>query len=83
MIKNQTPPKFTIDLDGPDGNAYALIAYARRFSNIIEGCDFNSISAEMTSGDYKNLVSVFNKYFGKFVNLSGNTILSATPKLKT
>lgn len=70
MIKTKTPSltKPTIDLDGPDGNAYALLAHARKFSNI-NGYDFDQVRDEMTSGDYENLIRVFDKYFGEFIDL--------------
>ncbi len=57
-----------IDLTGPDGNAFALMAYARRFGKQLE-LDWKSIIEEMKSGDYENLIKVFDKHFGDFVIL--------------
>ena len=57
-----------IDLTGPDGNAFALLGYAKNFSNQLN-LDFKKISNEMTSGDYENLLEVFDSYFGTFVIL--------------
>jgi hypothetical protein len=57
-----------IDLTGPDGNAYALIAYARRLSKQLE-MDGDEIISEMMSSDYENLIRVFDKNFGSFVTL--------------
>ena len=57
-----------IDLTGPDGNAFALMAYARRFGKQL-GLDWKSIIEEMKSGDYENLIKVFDKHFGDFVIL--------------
>ena len=69
MIRNKTLQSETIiDLTGPDGNAFALLAYAKRFAQQLD-LDFNKVKNEMTSGDYENLVQVFDNYFGEFVIL--------------
>ena len=60
--------EIVIDLTGPDGNAYALLAYAKRFAQQFD-LDFNQIKDEMTSGDYENLIRVFDDYFGEIVIL--------------
>ena len=60
--------EIVIDLTGPDGNAYALLAYAKRFAQQLD-LDFNQIKSEMTSGDYENLIKVFDDKFGSFVTL--------------
>ena len=57
-----------IDLSGPDGNAYALMAYAKKFSRQLELND-NVIIQEMMAGDYENLLKVFQKHFGDYVTL--------------
>ena len=57
-----------IDLTGPDGNAFALLGYAKRFTKQL-GLEFDEISKEMTSGDYENLLEVFDEHFGEFVIL--------------
>lgn len=57
-----------IDLTGPDGNAFALIGYARRLADQL-GLDKNKIQSEMMSGNYENLINVFEKNFGEFVVL--------------
>ena len=66
--KSEMPSEITIDLTGPDGNAFALMGYAKNFSNQL-GLDFNKIQTEMTSGDYENLLEVFEENFGEFVTL--------------
>jgi hypothetical protein len=70
MIKKKEPSKEkrVIDLTGPDGNAFVLMGYARRFSQQL-GLDSQKVIKEMTSGDYENLIQVFDKYFGKIVDL--------------
>ncbi len=69
MIRDKQPQQeIIIDLTGPDGNAFALLAYAKRFAQQFD-LDFNKIKDEMTSGDYENLIQVFDDYFGEIVIL--------------
>jgi|TARA_Y100000310_G_C20211404_1_gene591489 hypothetical protein len=67
-----------IDLKGPQGNAFALMAYAEDFLRQLGRRDeFEPMREEMMSGDYNNLVDIFeknfssNKGFGDFVTLVG------------
>jgi hypothetical protein len=65
MIKEKPKKdKLEIDLTGPEGNAFNLIGVANRLSKQL---DFDS--NKMMSGDYENLVKVFDSYFGDFVIL--------------
>jgi hypothetical protein len=57
-----------IDLTGPDGNAFNLIAIAGRLAQQLD-LDKKKIRSEMMKGDYENLLKVFDKYFGEFVTL--------------
>jgi hypothetical protein len=57
-----------IDLSGPDGNAYSLMAYAGKFAKQLN-LDGNAIVTEMMTGDYENLLQVFDKHFGSYVIL--------------
>ena len=57
-----------IDLTGPDGNAYALMGYAKNFAKQL-GLDGEEIISNMMSGDYENLLQVFEENFGSFVTL--------------
>ena len=68
MIKKKEDKRgpIEIDLTGPDGNAYVLLGYAKNFAKQLD-LDFNKIREEMTSGDYENLLEVFDSYFGSFV----------------
>ncbi len=69
MIREKQPQsEIVIDLTGPDGNAFALMGYATRFAKQL-GLDSKAITAEMMSGDYENLLEVFDKNFGNFVIL--------------
>ena len=57
-----------IDLTGPDGNAYALIAYAQNFAKQL-GIPDDPIIEDMMSSDYEHLIQVFDSHFGTFVIL--------------
>jgi len=69
--KRQRPKQIIIDLTGPDGNAFALMAYARRFAKQLGYSkeDQNQLLELMTSGDYENLLEVFDDHFGSFIIL--------------
>ena len=66
--KKQQQREVIIDLTGPDGNAFALMGYAKQFAKQL-GLDSSKIINEMTSGDYEHLLEVFDKNFGSFVIL--------------
>ena len=57
-----------IDLTGPDGNAFNLIGIASNLAKQLD-LDKKKIREEMMSGDYENLLKVFDKHFGEFVTL--------------
>ena len=68
MIVDKVDRPLVIDLTGPAGNAYSLLAFAiknaRKFN-----LDASVVMEEMKSGDYEHLVSTFDKYFGEYVIL--------------
>ena len=71
ILSKDTTKKLTIDLTGPDGNAFYILGTAM---NLCKQLDLNSdktesILDEMKSSDYENLIKVFDKYFGKLVDL--------------
>ena len=71
IVKKQNSKEIVIDLTGPDGNAFALMAYAKRFATQL-GWDkgqTQDLINEMMSSDYENLLEVFDKAFGEFVIL--------------
>lgn len=69
VIRAKVPKtEIVIDLTGPEGNAFVLFGYAKRFCADL-GIDYNKVKEEMTSGDYENLLQVFDKNFGSFVIL--------------
>ena len=67
LHKHQNNP-IVIDLSGPDGNAYALLAYAKKFSQDLDK-PYDELITQMTSGDYDNLIKVFDEAFGDFIIL--------------
>ena len=66
--KDEMPSERSIDLTGPDGNAFVLLGKAKKYASQLD-MDFSIIQKEMTSGDYENLLKVFDKYFGSFITL--------------
>ncbi len=69
VIRAKQPvSEVVIDITGPDGNAFVLMGYAKRFARQLD-LDDKAIINEMMRGDYENLLSVFDKYFGDYVVL--------------
>ena len=71
ILKKDKYKKQVIDLTGPDGNAYYLLGTAM---NLCKQIGISSerteeILDEMKSSDYENLIKVFDKYFGKLIDL--------------
>ena len=71
ILKKDKYKKQVIDLTGPDGNAYYILGTAM---NLCKQIDLSSsrtkeILDEMKSSDYENLIKVFDKYFGKLIDL--------------
>jgi len=68
MIRDRIASTPIIDLTGPQGNAFFLMGQADRLSRQL-GLDKEVVINEMRSGDYENLVQVFDRYFGDYVIL--------------
>jgi hypothetical protein len=68
MIRDKVDSTPVIDLTGPQGNAFFLMGQASRYARQLE-LDSDAVLAEMQSGDYENLVQVFDRYFGDYVIL--------------
>ena len=68
MIREKTQKELVIDLTGPDGNAFALMAYAKRLAEQL-GMNYHVIIDEMIQGDYEHLVKTFDFHFGDYVVL--------------
>ncbi len=60
--KKEVSTEIVIDLTGPQGNAFHLMAVAEQLGRHI-GLNTEAILYEMKSGDYENLVNVFDKNF--------------------
>ena len=60
--------RIEVDLQGPDGNAFVLMGMAKSLARQL-GRDGDAIVKEMMSGDYENLVSVFDREFGSLVTI--------------
>jgi len=59
-----------IDLQGPQGNAFALMAYAEDFLRQMgRRHEFRAMRTEMMSSDYDNLIRIFEENFGEYVDL--------------
>lgn len=72
MIRpKQEPKEIVIDLTGPKGNAFHLLAQADNWAKQMKYTqeERDQLLADMTSGDYENLIQVFDKHFGNFVVL--------------
>ena len=62
------PEKIEIDLTGPEGNAFYLLGIANSLAKQLQK-DPEPIQKEMKSGNYENLIAVFDREFGSFVTL--------------
>lgn len=69
--KEERTGPIVIDLTGPDGNAFALIGYAKRFGQQLgwDSGKCQDLVNEMMDGDYEHLLQVFDREFGVFVIL--------------
>jgi hypothetical protein len=56
----------TIDLAGPDGNAFFLLGWAKENAITMTG---KELTEKMTAGDYNHLLKVFEEEFGGAVRL--------------
>lgn len=74
MIRCRTekpPQKLEIDLSGPDGNAYVLMAYADRWGKQL-GWSTHKIKCiidEMKLTNYEGLLYTFDREFGAYVTI--------------
>ena len=68
MIREKQQKEIVVDLTGPDGNAYSLLARAKSFAQQLDLND-TAIIKDMMSKDYEHLVQVFDNHFGHFVIL--------------
>ena len=71
LTKSNKWKKQVIDLTGPEGNAFYLLGTAQNLCKQIgiSSSRTKEILDEMKSSDYENLIQLFDKYFGKLVDL--------------
>ena len=67
LKKSRLRGKQEIDLRGPQGNAYFLMANASNLAKQL-GLDGKAICEEMRAGDYENLLKVFIETFAYMKN---------------
>ena len=69
--KELTTSEIVIDLTGPEGNAFVLLGYAQRFAKQLgyDREEIDELMGKMQSGDYENLIQVFDDHFGHYVIL--------------
>lgn len=74
MIRQSAERKeLVIDLMGQEGNAYWLLGYVATLCTRLDQKELiKPIQEDMTSGDYKHLVAVFELNFGDFVTLEAD-----------
>lgn len=71
MTMRRSNSTTTIDLTGPEGNAFALIGCARRAMRELDydQVRIDEVIAEMTSADYYTLVDVFERELGEYFDI--------------
>jgi len=68
ICKKTNKGQMVIDLTGPEGNAFVLMGYAENLAKQLR-IPSEPIINEMMSGDYENLIGVFDRHFGDYVIL--------------
>jgi hypothetical protein len=68
IVEKSKNKRLVIDLTGPQGNAFYLMGFAQKNARKF-GLDGSTIINEMKTGNYENLVKVFDNYFGEYVIL--------------
>ena len=71
VSKDRMNRRIEIDLTGPQGNTYCMLYMADQYGKQMGKSpeEREALQGEMTSGDYENLVAVFDREFGSFVDL--------------
>lgn len=84
-IIKQTPSRRTIDCAGPAGNAWSLIGQAESFAKQLQYTAEQKaqLTQDLMSGDYDNLLLVFNEHFGSFCDLIVDDLTYTRTKSKT
>lgn len=61
-------PRIEIDLTGPQGNVFVLIATAKRLARQV-GVDGDKVVKRMMRGSYSDAINIFDSAFGDYVTL--------------
>ena len=71
--------KHTIDLSGPEGNAFWLIGFSKRLGQHLGRSreEVNELVNEMMSGNYQQLLAAFKREFGDYIELRGEQDVEA------
>ncbi len=69
--KERESPPLELDLTGPDGNAYVLMAHAVKFGKLLGYSQhrIDCIIDEMRLTNYEGLLYTFDREFGSFITL--------------
>lgn len=68
LKKKRAVGKQQLDITGSGGNAYAIMGAAQSYARQLN-LDPKPIIEEMMSGDYENLLQVFDRNFGDYVDI--------------
>jgi hypothetical protein len=68
ITKKVSTETIEIDLTGPQGNAFYILGVAKNLCKQV-GIDSKPFLKEMMSGDYENLIKVFDDKFGSVVTM--------------
>ena len=68
ILEKDTTKKLTIDLTGPDGNAFYLLGLAGKLCKQL-GLDYEKVKSDMTMGSYEDLITAFDVHFGSIIDL--------------
>lgn len=71
MIKNTQIKKYTINLDGPQGNSFFIMGEAKKIMSQLKWSKEKQgeVIDLLTLSDYVNLIRTFDSFFGSFVDL--------------
>lgn len=71
IVSKELKPGIEIDLTGPQGNAYVLLATARDLARRMQYSqeEIDDLMNEMKGSDYEYLVQTFDDHFGLHVTL--------------
>lgn len=63
------PDKVQLNLSGPEGNAFAILAYASQYGKKLYPDTYQSILDDMKSQDYDHLIATFDRHFGDYFDI--------------